>query len=86
MSRQILSYPLLLAGLVLPVSVNSLTIPWSSFDGGGGLSSSSGTGLQLHGTIGQWDAGTMSSARFELQGGFWTDRRDDRLFRDRFES
>jgi hypothetical protein len=86
MTQKTIPAVLLVAGLILPVSANSLTIPWSSFDGGGGLSSSSGTGLQLHGTIGQWDAGTMSSGRFELHGGFWTDRRDDRLFRDRFES
>jgi hypothetical protein len=86
MTQKTIPFLLLVAALVLPVSANSLTIPWSSFDGGGGISAGSGTGLQLHGTVGQWDAGSMSSTRFQLRGGFWTDRREDRLFRDRFES
>jgi hypothetical protein len=87
MSRKILTLSLLVAGLILPVSARSITsISWHTIDGGGGASSSPNAGLQVQGTLGQWDAGTMSSARFELQGGFWAGGDQDRLFRDRFES
>lgn len=44
-------------------------LPWFTIDGGGG--SSSGSGYELNGTIGQCDAGVMSGGSFTLQGGFW---------------
>lgn len=46
-------------------------IDWYTFDGGGGIST--GSGFELHGTIGQTDASltTHSGNNFELTGGFW---------------
>lgn len=44
------------------------SLDWFTHDGGGGVSSS-GT-LQVVGTIGQPDAGTLTGGTFELQGGF----------------
>lgn len=44
-------------------------LSWHTIDGGGGTSS--GGDLQLHGSIGQPDAGAMSGGEFELTGGFW---------------
>ena len=46
-------------------------IDWFTIDGGGGLST--GSGFELEGTIGQFDAGqAMSGGGFTLTGGFWT--------------
>jgi len=42
---------------------------WSTVDAGGGTSSSAS--FELDCTIGQHDAGYLSSAAFELEGGFW---------------
>lgn len=42
---------------------------WHTIDCGGGQSSA--LGYDLHGTIGQPDAGTMSGAGYTLDGGFW---------------
>ncbi|HEV8694834.1 MAG TPA: hypothetical protein VGQ93_11730 [Lysobacter sp.] len=44
-------------------------IDWFSIDGGSGASS--GGQFSLSGTIGQPDAGAMSSGDYELVGGFW---------------
>jgi hypothetical protein len=48
---------------------NSYDMTWHTVDGGGGQSS--GLGFDLHGTIGQPDAGLMSGGGFELASGFW---------------
>jgi len=45
------------------------SIDWSTVDGGGGTST--GGVYAITGTIGQPDAGSMSSGNFTLQGGFW---------------
>ncbi|MCB9422816.1 MAG: DUF11 domain-containing protein [Ardenticatenaceae bacterium] len=47
----------------------TFSLPWFTFDGGGGRSS--GDGLEIVGTIGQPDAGTMTGGAFSLSGGFW---------------
>ena len=46
-------------------------IPWSTIDGGGGVSS--GGQFIIRGTIGQADAGVMSGGDYELVGGFWSE-------------
>jgi hypothetical protein len=69
----------LLAGLVLLLIFSGAAlaaplpyiIDWFTVDGGGGTSS--GGTFALSGTIGQPEAGTLSSGGdFELVGGFWT--------------
>jgi hypothetical protein len=45
-------------------------VSWYTFDGGGGVSSS--TAYTVMGTIGQPDAGAHSSTGYGLTGGFWT--------------
>jgi hypothetical protein len=47
-----------------------LEITRSTIDGGGGLRSTGGA-LELSGTIGQPDAGSLIGGDFELTGGFW---------------
>jgi hypothetical protein len=62
----------LLVALALLASVRAageLTIGWWSVDGGG--SHSSGGAYTVEGTIGQADAGTPSSDRFTVAGGYW---------------
>ena len=44
-------------------------LTWSTIDGGGGTST--GGVFSISGTIGQPDAGAMSSGSFQLTGGFW---------------
>ncbi|GMU84103.1 MAG: hypothetical protein AMXMBFR47_39730 [Planctomycetota bacterium] len=44
-------------------------LSWYSIDSGGG--SSTGGAFVLEGTIGQFDAGSMSGGSYELVGGFW---------------
>ena len=45
-------------------------LTWYTIDGGGG--SSTGSGYQLSGTLGQPDAGaTLSGGVYSLSGGFW---------------
>ena len=58
-----------LAFLTSTGQAQSFSIPWFTFDGGGGPSS--GGSFSLNGTIGQPDAGTMSSGNYSLAGGFW---------------
>lgn len=43
---------------------------WSTIDGGGGAST--GGDYSLAGTVGQPDAGHMSSGSYEVGGGFWS--------------
>lgn len=45
------------------------TISWFTVDGGGG--SSQGGAVTVTGTIGQPDAGLLSSGEIQIQGGFW---------------
>ncbi len=52
------------------VQAADIDLPWFTIDGGGTMVGRSGE-IRLDGTIGQPDAGVMSSGRFELTGGFW---------------
>jgi hypothetical protein len=45
-------------------------LAWATIDGGGAVSTD-GTQYSLSGTIGQPDAGSMSSGAYTLTGGFW---------------
>lgn len=73
---------LLLAGILGMVSVSAAyqndgttqpdityAIDWYTVDGGGG--SSTGTGYNVAGTIGQYDAGMSAGGPYRLAGGFW---------------
>ncbi len=46
------------------------TLQWYTVDGGGAMRSTSAS-LELSGTIGQPDAGTMEGGSMTLTGGFW---------------
>ena len=47
------------------------SIDWFTVDGGGGMSS---VGLyEISGTIGQPDAGSVSTGNYVIEGGFWSD-------------
>ena len=62
---------LVLASLVLPAPARAaLELSWFTLDGGGITTSAGGT-LSLGGTIGQPDAGLLSSGGLTLAGGFW---------------
>lgn len=63
---------------------SSLSIDWYTIDAGGARSSSV-SGLNLQGTIGQWDSAASRRGRLSLHGGFWPGRPVDRIFSDRFE-
>lgn len=49
---------------------DTYTMDWYTMDGGGAMNASGGT-FTLSGTIGQTDAGTLSSGTYALGGGFW---------------
>ena len=51
----------------------TLSVPWSTVDGGGGTSTSADGRFSLSGTAGQPDAGAMAdyTGRFAVAGGFW---------------
>lgn len=51
------------------VRAQNYSIDWFTIDGGGGTST--GGVYSVSGTIGQPDAGTMSSGNYSLAGGFW---------------
>lgn len=57
-----------------PIALGQYSIPWSTIDGGGAMSSSGGT-YSLAGTIAQPDASSfaapMSGGTYSLVGGFW---------------
>jgi hypothetical protein len=57
------------AGLGVTRAAESDVTRWSI--DGGGIMHSTGGDLELSGTIGQSDAGTMSGRDLELTGGFW---------------
>ena len=60
---------IVLATASVSLAGGTLTLDWSTIDGGGG--SSSGGGYALGGTIGQPDAGIMNGGAYTLVGGFW---------------
>ena len=54
-----------------PIGGGDFDLSWHTVDGGGG-GSSTGSGFELAGTIGQHDAGpAMTGGTFTLLGGFW---------------
>ena len=61
---------LCLSGGVLLNAHAQFSIDLHTIDGGGGTST--GGVFRVSGTIGQPDAGTMSSGNFSLVGGFWS--------------
>jgi hypothetical protein len=66
----------ILIGLLLIVSMTraqtsgSYDLTWNTIDGGGAMFSTGG-GYELGGTIGQPEAGALSSATYTVNGGFW---------------
>src|SRR3954468_17786552 len=69
----------ILAGLLVLMAVaiptfaqvgGGFDLSWNTVDGGGGTSSTGGV-YSLGGTVGQPDAGNMSSGAYQLDGGFW---------------
>ena len=56
--------------LVPGAAAQDYAIDWYTIDGGGEMWSTGGD-FELHGTIGQPDAGEMSGGTFSLTGGFW---------------
>lgn len=64
----------MLAGACLSLTnanaMGALDLSWFTVDGGGARSTEVG-GLEVHGTIGQPDAGTHTGGRLVLLGGFW---------------
>jgi hypothetical protein len=54
----------------IALAAGSYDLSWWTVDGGGGTSS--GNGYTLNGTLGQPDAGTVTSGGgYALAGGFW---------------
>ncbi|MCK4658063.1 MAG: hypothetical protein KAV82_00945 [Phycisphaerae bacterium] len=53
-----------------PSADGNFDIDWHTVDGGGDMFSTGGS-FELSGTIGQPDAGVISSGTFTLGGGFW---------------
>lgn len=65
-----------LASLLLPPAIAPIAhaydpITWNSIDGGGAAFATAGGGYRLGGTIGQHDAGALTSGAYRLGGGFW---------------
>jgi hypothetical protein len=60
---------LLTLATVAVARIAGYDLTWWTADGGGG--NSAGNGYSLNGTIGQPDAGTLSSGNYRLEGGFW---------------
>jgi hypothetical protein len=67
----VLLISLLLSTYALASSGQGYAISWWTIDNGGATTPSTGGGFSLSGTIGQSDAGKMSSGGFGLAGGFW---------------
>ncbi|QOJ01517.1 MAG: hypothetical protein HRU70_13900 [Phycisphaeraceae bacterium] len=57
------------AALCGTAAAQPFEITWHTIDGGGGRST--GGTFAVTGTIGQWDAGTVTGGVFEIRGGFW---------------
>jgi hypothetical protein len=51
-------------------TADTFKLSWWSIDGGGTMNASAGV-YSLSGTIGQADAGALSSGTYTLMGGFW---------------
>lgn len=60
----------LLVGGAVYAQTGGLTLPWFTVDGGG-ITSASGGGYSLSGSIGQPDAGLLSGGSYRLGGGMW---------------
>jgi hypothetical protein len=65
----LLALAMLLSAVSFASGVASFDLSWNTIDGGGG--SSQAGQYSLSGTIGQPDAGVLSSSPYLLQGGFW---------------
>jgi peptidoglycan/LPS O-acetylase OafA/YrhL len=64
---------LVVLALVVPALAQTggaYDLTWSTIDGGGGQAT--GGDYSLAGTLGQPDAGHMSSGPYEIGGGFWS--------------
>jgi hypothetical protein len=55
-----------------PAADSSYNLTWWTVDGGGGRSVTTGQVYNLEGTLGQPDAGSLTSASYTLTGGFWS--------------
>ncbi|MCO6436651.1 MAG: hypothetical protein J5J06_06140 [Phycisphaerae bacterium] len=67
--RRAVLFGLVVAGIVCATEYE---INRAAIDGGGVMySSDAGAAYGVSGTIGQWDAGTMTGGGYELTGGFW---------------
>lgn len=66
MHKLIILFSFLISNCAL---AQAYSIDWHSIDGGGGTST--GDVYSITGTIGQPDAGTMSSDNYTVSGGFW---------------
>lgn len=61
---------LLLSSTTLAQTGGPYDLSWNSFDGGG-TTFSTGGNYNLHGTIGQADAGLLTGGDYTVGGGFW---------------
>ena len=75
MKRVLILILLLLSFLMLTgaglSATNNVDMSWWTVDGGGAVPSLSGGSYSLQGTVGQADAGVLSSGGYTLYGGFW---------------
>jgi hypothetical protein len=69
-SSVVLSAVALLLIVSTVVAIDDPDLGWFTVDGGGGVSSSTGS-YSLTGTIGQPDAGFLTGGSYSLSGGFW---------------
>jgi hypothetical protein len=63
---------LLIANIIQAQTGGGYDLYWNTIDSGG-YTFSTGGGYQLGGTIGQPDAGVLSSGAYTLIGGFWSE-------------
>jgi len=63
---------MLIPAVALAQSGGGYDLTWNTVDSGG-YTFSTGGGYQLGGTIGQPDAGVLSSGAYTLIGGFWSE-------------
>jgi hypothetical protein len=57
--------------LVCNTAIAQYSIDWFTVDGGGGTTS--GGVYEITGTIGQPDAGSVTTGNYVIEGGFWSD-------------
>ena len=60
----------LLVAATVQAQTGDYDLTWSTIDGGGAMLSTGGS-YSLSGTVGQPDAGTLSSGGYTLNDGFW---------------